>query len=121
VVDPCGESLKEQCSCRKNKRLIMIEDLKPALELARNLPSEELPRFLGALRECEATALARLTSPVPVDTTDELLTIEQAAQRLNVSTNYLYRHHARFGFSRRIGRALRFSAAGLQKYIAARR
>jgi excisionase family DNA binding protein len=97
---------------------MMIETLKPALELARHLPPESLPEFLGALRECEVVALARLTTPAPQQTApDILLSVEEAAERLGVSTTYLYRNHSRFTFTRRMGRSLRFSAQGIDQHI----
>ena len=42
---------------------------------------------------------------------------DQAAEMLGVSRDFLYRHHRRLPFSRRMGRSLLFSAQGIQKYI----
>jgi excisionase family DNA binding protein len=93
------------------------DELNSALAQARQLPLEELPRLLGDLEEVRATALARLTSPAPQQQPDELLDVREASRRLGVSTDYLYRHHRSFPFIRRVGRSLRFSAAGLEDYI----
>jgi hypothetical protein len=40
-----------------------------------------------------------------------------AAVRLGVSPDYLYRNHRRLPFTRRMGRSLRFSSAGIEQYI----
>jgi excisionase family DNA binding protein len=49
---------------------------------------------------------------------DQLLSVDEAADRLGVSADYLYRHHKSLQFTRRVGRKLLFSAKGLEKYIA---
>jgi AraC-like DNA-binding protein len=95
----------------------MRVELEPALAAARTLPPEELPCLLGQLREVEATALARLTTPISAPRPDELLSVEEASARLGCSENYLYRNHSRFSFTRRMGRSLRFSALGIEAHI----
>jgi excisionase family DNA binding protein len=93
-------------------------ELESALAQARSLPAEELPRLIGDLAEIQATAQARLLipSPVPVPS-DELLEIEEAAERLSVSQDYLYKHANRLPFTRRMGRRLLFSSTGLTAYL----
>ena len=96
----------------------MRTELQRALNAAREVPVEELPRLLGDLEEIRCTALARLTAPiVAASQKDELLGVAEAADRLGMSKDYLYRHHCRFPFTRRMGRGLRFSALGIEKYI----
>jgi excisionase family DNA binding protein len=90
--------------------------LENLLAVAKTLPPDDLPAFLGALETVRVTALARLASP-PVAKPDELLTVEQTAERLNVSQNYLYRQSRRLPFTRRIGRKLLFSSSGLDLYL----
>jgi hypothetical protein len=68
---------------------------------ARELPAGELPRLLGELEEIRCTAMARLTTPPVAQRPDELLTVEQAAERLGLSVDYLYRNHSRLPFTRR--------------------
>jgi hypothetical protein len=86
--------------------------------VARELPAGELPDFIGELESIKATAWARLASPLPaLQEHDELLEVEAAAQRLGVSKDYLYRHHADYPFTRRQGRKLLFSALGIEKHI----
>src|SRR5882724_2990897 len=96
--------------------LLMRKELEVLLMLAKDLPSADLPRLLGEIREIEATAVARLSTPA-VSQPDELLTVEQAAARLNLSKDYLYRHSRRLPFARRIGRKLLFSSNGLDSYL----
>jgi predicted DNA-binding transcriptional regulator AlpA len=91
-------------------------ELQLALDQARQLPPEELPRLLGDLREVEAVCIMRLASPT-VETKDELLEVPEAAHRLGVSPDYLYHHHTKFPFTRRIGRKLLFSSLGLESYL----
>lgn len=97
---------------------MMRPELQTALNAARQIPREELPRLLGELEEIRFTAIARL-APVPsFAPPDELLDVDQAAHRLGVSTDYLYRHHGKFPFTRRLGRNLRFSSRGIDSYAA---
>lgn len=87
--------------------------------VAGELPPGELPDFIGELESVKATAWARLSAPASSSPAehDELLSVEVAAERLGVSRDYLYRHHAQYSFTRRQGRKLLFSAAGIGKYI----
>ena len=52
---------------------------------------------------------------------DQLLTIDKAAELLSVAKRWLYDNHHRLPFTRRIGRQLRFSMRGLQRYMRRRR
>ncbi len=97
----------------------MRNELQTVLMVARELPTGELPRLLGELEEIRCTAMARLTAPASAQPEDQLLDVEAAAQRLGVSKDYLYRHHAELPFTRRMGKALRFSSAGIQGYLGA--
>ena len=94
------------------------QELQAALTAAETLPRADLPRFVGDLEGIRAVAFARLIAPTPVQQPpDELLAVQEAARRLCVSRDFLYRHHRRLPFSRRMGRSLLFSAQGIQKYI----
>ena len=96
----------------------MRKELECTLMAARTISQEELPRLLGDLEEIRATALARLTSPAQeFHLPDSLLGVVEAASRLGVSQHYLYRNHPRLPFTRRMGRALRFSSNGIEQYI----
>lgn len=96
----------------------MRDELQFVLRAAKELPVEQLPGLLGELEECRCTAMARLTMPVPVQSqADELLHVEEAARRLGISKDFLYRHHSDFSFTRRVGSRLLFSAFGIERYI----
>jgi predicted DNA-binding transcriptional regulator AlpA len=100
----------------------MKQELEFILTAARTLSPAELPRLLGDLREVEAVALSRLTAPSPpASFPDTLLNITEAAERLGMSAGYLYRHHSEFPFSRRMGKSLRFSNAGISSYLSGKR
>lgn len=98
----------------------MRDSLESVLDMAKSLPREELPRLLGDLAEISATASARLTCSVVEARPDEMLDVEEAARRMGVSKDYLYRHQGKFSFARRIGRKLLFSSVGLEKFLARR-
>jgi predicted DNA-binding transcriptional regulator AlpA len=95
---------------------LIFASLKPALEEAKTVPAESLPRFLGDLAEVAATAQQRLCAPAPVQPADELLSVRQAAQKLGCSTDFLYKRGP-FPFARRLGRKLMFSSNGIDKYL----
>jgi hypothetical protein len=95
----------------------MREELQNVLRAVRELPVEQLPRLLGDLEEVRVTALARLTDPAPAPQQDQLIDVEQAATRLGLSADYLYRHSREFPFTRRMGKRLLFSTLGLEKYL----
>lgn len=98
----------------------MRAELENALVLAGNLPAAELPELLGELEQVKATAMQRLCTPAPVSQAqpaDELLDVEEASHKLGVGKDFLYRNHARYPFTRRMGRSLRFSARGIEAYI----
>src|SRR5271163_4632750 len=97
----------------------MRDELQLVLMAARELPNGELPRLLGELEEIRVTAMARLTAPAPALSPhhDELLDTAEAAHRLGISKDFLYRNHRDFPFTRRVGRRLLFSSLGIEKYI----
>jgi len=95
----------------------MRRELQLALEQARVLPANQLPALIGELAEVNAVALSRLTSPTMESRPDELINVNEAAKRLGVSKDYLYRHHSQYKFARREGRKLLFSSAGLDAYL----
>jgi excisionase family DNA binding protein len=94
-------------------------ELQAALELARELDAADLPYFLGELETVRVVAQARLASPAIPAPLDKLLTVEQAAARMNCSPDFLYRNHKRLPFTRKdkVGRKLLFSSLGLDAYL----
>jgi predicted DNA-binding transcriptional regulator AlpA len=100
----------------------MKQELEHVLQAAQNLPAAALPELLGDLEQIRVTALARLTTPaLAASAPDTLLNVAEAAERLGMSAGYLYRHHSEFPFSRRMGKSLRFSSAGISSYLSNKR
>ena len=97
----------------------MRPELQLILKIARELPTDELPSLLGQIEEVRYTALSRLTAPqhTTFSEPEQLLDITEAASRLKVSEDYLYRHSKDFPFTRREGRKLLFSSSGIDRYI----
>lgn len=97
----------------------MRDDLERFLKSALESPREQLPRALAELEEVRYTLLAQLTAPAQIQSSgpDELIGVEEAARRLGCSEHYLYTHKEKYGFVRRIGRKVLFSALGVERYI----
>jgi predicted DNA-binding transcriptional regulator AlpA len=95
------------------------QELQLILKIARGLSPDELPELLGEIEEVRYTAIARLSMQTPFTSSepDQLLEVEEAAKRLSMSEDYLYRHSKDFPFTRRIGRRLLFSSLGIDRYI----
>lgn len=60
-------------------------------------------------------------SPDADDTPTRLLTASEAAARLGMSRKLVYSRAPSWPFTRRIGSALRFDAAGLERWLARQR
>jgi hypothetical protein len=94
---------------------------------ATTLPAETVTALLTQLTIVQSALMARLlavagTSSAPtLDTadSDRLLTAHEAAVKLSVSKDWLYRHASTLPFTVRPtrGRTLRFSLQGLDSYI----
>jgi excisionase family DNA binding protein len=95
------------------------EELQVVLQIASELPYEELPSLLGELEELRWRVSSRYTTPASSHSSepDRNLGIKEAARQLNVSKDYLYRHKDEFCFTRKMGRKILFSSAGLDQYI----
>ncbi len=93
-----------------------------------DIPTESIAPVITRLASLQTALAARLlVEPVKAsqrdspDGEDELLTITDAAQLLNVSEDWIYRRANRLPFTRRLSRkALRFSKIGLLKWRAAK-
>jgi excisionase family DNA binding protein len=98
----------------------------PAPEDIDRLPVRTLPSFIVELAALQARAAIRLhehaVSPEPGPSPEQLLTVHEAAARLGMSVDWLYRHKDKLPFAQRVGRrAVRFSKTGLDKWAAQRR
>jgi excisionase family DNA binding protein len=100
---------------------VLAEPAKAAL-----LPPDAIPSMLGDLERLKAVLWARLTLPSGVGNVeqsvdgDRLLSAEEAAAKLGASADYLYRHSRKLPFTVRLGRKLRFSEAGIERFIRSR-
>lgn len=85
-------------------------------------PSGDLPRLIGDLEAAKAHAWARLTVPAANVTTgqppEENVSAKEAARRLGVSPDYLYKQAKadRLPFVVHIGRRVLFDARGLDRW-----
>ena len=88
-----------------------------------SLPRESLPGLLAGLAALQGAVAARLleTPARELSVADEQLTADQAAQRTGMSARYLYKHARELPFARRTGRAVRFSARGIDKWLASKK
>ena len=67
-------------------------------------------------------AIANSAQSEAVISEDRSLTPEEAATMPNVTVDWLYRHSAELPFTRKLSRkCLRFSEAGLKRYLSTRR
>ena len=101
----------------RERKPMRADDPKSMLSAAREWPVTRLPALLGQLEEIRAIAFSRMLMPQTSTDHDELLTVAEAARRLSVAKDTLYRHSADYAFTRKMGTRLRFSAKGIQEYI----
>jgi len=74
----------------------------------------------GLLRRIIREEIRTLTTELTAE--DRLLSAEDAAKLLSVSTDWLYRNGKKLPFARKLGpKLLRFSAIGIEKYLATRK
>ena len=99
-----------------------------ALDLSHlnELPREDIPALLVQLAAAQSMLAARLLAERyerQTDTTSEagkLLTVKEAASRTGMSEDWLYRRARSLPFTVRVGRSLRFSEAGLDRWVRSR-
>ncbi len=93
---------------------------------SQEVPVEAIPTLLcqlSALQSALASRLGAVPQTAPPRSSlsnDRLLKADDVATRANLSRDYVYRHADRFPFTRRIGRALRFSEKGLTRWLDSR-
>lgn len=82
---------------------------------------DALPGLIGELARLEALAWVRLQGigqPASQPALqDQLLTVSEAARKLCLTEDYLYRHARDLPFTVRTGRHVRFSLVGIERYI----
>ncbi len=81
----------------------------------------QIPILLTQLSSVQGLIAARLAAPQDAATeTDTLLTIEEAAGRLGVSPDWIYRRTKTLPFIVRVGRHVRCSSQAIQRFIRSR-
>lgn len=92
-----------------------VAELTPS-DLARTLSQ------LAALHLALAARLREVFAPIQTRAAgDRLLTVDEVAQRLSMSSHAVYRRASSFPFTVHVGRYLRFSERGLEEYLERRR
>ncbi len=89
---------------------------------------EELPSLLAQVAALLGTLSAQLLTTQRYgrresqSVEDNLLTVTEAAERLNTSPDWLYRHASSLPFTVRLApKQLRFSSQGIEKYLQRRK
>jgi predicted DNA-binding transcriptional regulator AlpA len=94
--------------------------------IVREAGPEDLPRLIGDLEAAKAAAWARLAIPAAAKTTEAGPTADmnvdarEAARRLGISRDWLYRNATRLPFTVRIGRRVLFSTPALERWSRSR-
>jgi hypothetical protein len=96
-----------------------LEEIARDPAAAAQLPSEARARLLAqALAVVGALAAPAVSgNGARAPREDRLLDVQEAARRLDVSTDYIYRHSREWPFTVRRGRKLGFSEQGLTEYL----
>src|SRR5438093_9112196 len=90
---------------------------------AEEIPLEVIPAMLIQLAATQSLLAAKLIETAGsrnvanTAESDQLLDVEQAAEKLGVTPDWLYRRSKRLPFAVRLGRALKFSQNGLDRWI----
>src|SRR4030095_10292399 len=88
-----------------------------------SVPPTRIAALLSQLSAVQSAIAARLIAAdhdEPASTEDTLLTADQAAERLGVSKDWLFRRSRTLPFVVRLGRHLRFSNRGIDRYLRSR-
>jgi predicted DNA-binding transcriptional regulator AlpA len=81
---------------------------------------DEAVALMGLLAAAHARLAASLAGLVVTSTEDRLLDVDEAAQRLGVTRQWLYRRTRTLPFAVRLAGKVRYSSAGIQHFIANR-
>ena len=99
-------------------------DLDSLIDWLDELPVQKIPAAMIALAAGSQRLAARLlvagNGAEAKPDNGKLLTVAEAAERTGMSKVYLYRNADKLQFTVRVGRSLRFSEIGLERWIKAR-
>jgi predicted DNA-binding transcriptional regulator AlpA len=85
-------------------------------------PAPDLPALIGDLEAAKAAAWTRLTAarvdvrPDEPDPEARNLDVAEAAKRLGISRDWLYKHASQLPFAVKIGRRLVFDSLALERW-----
>ncbi len=101
-----------------------LADLLQNPQRVQTLPPDTIPPLMTQLAALQSALAARLLAASTCNgqpearVEDRLLSVPEAAQKLGVSEDWLYRKASKLPFTVRLGpRQLRFSERGIEKYI----
>ena len=89
-------------------------------EVLAKIPREDIPALLLEISAVQGRLAAKLLEPSEQTNSgnvDKLLDITEAATKLAVTEDWLYRKGSKLPFVVRMGRNVRFSEKGIEKYI----
>lgn len=121
---PCepGERPREGDADTASRRLL---DLVHHPERVADFTTTDSASALCHIASVLVVLAARLASscadPQRAKPDDRLLTVDEVAQRLSISSHAVYRRASGFPFAIHVGRYLRFSERGLEEYLESRR
>ncbi len=91
------------------------------------VPAEAVPPLMAQCAAVQSALAARIDAPQqavlnPVSESDQWLTVEEASALMKVSKKWLYNRAAKLPFAHRLSpRKLRFSEAGLRRWMQSRK
>ncbi len=102
-----------------------LEELAEDPSKAASLPVDVVEALLGKNAIAQGVLMSRLLALRASGNSqaetgpdgDRLLNSREASAKLSLSEDHLYRHSTQFPFTVRVGRRLRFSEAGIARYI----
>ena len=102
--------------------MIPLAELEVLLKNPEQILREQIPGMLAQLAAVQAALAARLLDcegdcAGKQDNGDRLLDVREAAAKLSVTEDWLYRKGDKLPFIIRLGRNIRFSEQGIEKYI----
>src|SRR5262245_30934521 len=98
---------------------VAISELLSDIAWARDVSRESIPPILLRLVAVQTALAPRTAQPDESHTEDcdRLLTAQEAAKKLGVTSDWLYRRSRRLPFAVKLGRAVRFSQSGIDRWI----
>lgn len=108
----------------------LLAEIATGPDVLDTIPEEDLPDLLAELERLRSRVWIRLhasrpqveTNGKPPEAPDRMLSVAEAAERLAVSVDWLYRRSDSLPFVRKLSdRTLRFSERGIERWLEAKR